>query len=186
MVLNLITTRPDLVKSGAVHEPGPLAVLEASGKPRTLELIDNDKRHISHVLDLIAHGEHRRAAQVFLDEVAVGPGAWDASPDEVKTTLASNAATVADDLRDSFDLETVDTAALTSSTVPLLISTGSASTGLEGLAAREMARRIPTARLETLAGAGHIPHRTHPEEYVRMLKAFIERVIGSSSADASG
>jgi pimeloyl-ACP methyl ester carboxylesterase len=40
--------------------------------------------------------------------------------------------------------------------------------------AHRLARLLPRAKRSTYAGAGHIPHVTHPKEYVVELVRFIE------------
>lgn len=179
VVLNLVTLRPDLVKSAAVHEPGPFGLLADSDDRRLRELMKHEMAMTEHVERLVAAGRHREAARYFVDNVAVGPGAWDSFPDELKQTIEGNAATVPDDLRDGWDVGSVDLDALSVSRVPLLISTGTESPELEAGAARELARRVP-ALLEVIPGVGHIPHRTHPEEYAAMVSGFIARVESGS------
>lgn len=174
VVLNLVTMHPDLIRGATVHEPGPMALVEGTDDPHMVRLIEEDKRAIAYVQELIAGGEHRRAAEYFVDEVAVGPGAWNQFPPELRDVLESNARTVDDDLRESFDLDSIDLTALARTPVPLLISTGSQSTGLEAAAARELARLVAGARLEILEGPGHIPHRTHPGDYATMVTRFID------------
>lgn len=174
VVLNLVTGRPELVKTAAVHEPGPFGLLEHSDDPRLVQLMMDDKRHTQEVERLIDRGEHERAAEYFVDQVAVGPGAWQVLPDALKSIMASNASTLADDLRDGWDVDSVDIEALAGSPVPLLISTGPDGPAMEGHAARELARRVPTAQLASIPGAGHIPHRTHPDEYASLISGFIE------------
>ena len=38
----------------------------------------------------------------------------------------------------------------------------------------ELAILVPAARVEVLTGAGHIPHATHPDQWVATLLAFHE------------
>ena len=83
--------------------------------------------------------------------------------------------------RDSLDRDSVDIESLADTSIPLLISTGSESPVLEVAAANELARMLPAARLETLDGTGHIPHRTHPDVYVAALIEFIGGVTTASS-----
>ena len=77
VVLNLVTMHPELVMSAAVHEPGPIALLDGLDDQHIVQLMEAEKRHIARTQDMIARGEHRRAVQYFIDEVAIGPGAWD-------------------------------------------------------------------------------------------------------------
>lgn len=174
VVLNLMTMRPDLVRSAAVHEPGPFGLLEGSEDPHLVEVMDQEKQLTEKVERLISAGEPRGAIQFFVDQIVLGPGAWEQLPEELKAVMEANASTVADDLRDGWDADSVDIGALAESPVPLLISTGSESPELERGAAHELARRLPAARLAVLPDAGHIPHRTHTDSYATMLTNFIE------------
>lgn len=167
------------MKSAAVHEPGPFGLLAESDDPHLRELMKHEMTMTEHVEGLIAAGRHREAARYFVDNVAVGPGAWDSFPDELKQTIEGNATTVFDDLRDGLDVGSVDLDALAVSRVPLLISAGAESPELEAGAARELAGRVP-ASLEEIPGVGHIPHRTHPDEYAATLNEFIARVQAGS------
>lgn len=182
VVLNLTTMRPDLVKTAAVHEPGPFGLLEESEDPHLVEVMEHEKLLTGEVERLISRGEPRRAIQFFVDQIALGPGAWEQFPEELKTLMEANASTVADDLRDGWDAHSVDVDALAESPVPLLISAGSESPELERGAAHELARRLPDARLTVLPDAGHIPHRTHTDSYVAMLTNFIAGASMARSA----
>ena len=181
VVLNLVTMHPEMVMSAAVHEPGPIALLEGLDDEHIVQLMAADKHDVIRVQDMIARGAHRRAVRYFIDEVAIGPGAWVEFPEELRNILESNTATLVDDLADSLDCDSVDIGALAESSIPLLISTGSESPVLEVAAAKELARMLPSARLETLDGTGHIPHRTHPSVYVAALIEFIGGVTTASS-----
>ncbi len=143
--------------------------------------MEAERHHIARVQEMILRSDHRRAVQYFIDEVAIGPGAWDQFPEELRNILESNTATVADDLRDSLDRDSVDIDSLADTSIPLLISTGSQSPVLEVAAANELARLLPAARLQRLDGTGHIPHRTHPDLYATRLIEFIAGVTADYS-----
>jgi pimeloyl-ACP methyl ester carboxylesterase len=186
VVLNLVTMHSGLVRSAAAHEPGPNALLDGTDDPHTAQLLEAEKRHTAHFQDMIARNEHRRAVQYFIDEVAIGPGAWDQFPEELRNILESNIATVADDLRDNLDRHSVDIDSLAGSGIPLLISTGSESPALGVAAAIELARLLPAARLQRLEGTGHIPHRTHPDVYAAALIEFIGGVAETTPSSIAG
>lgn len=185
VALNLVTMREDLVRSAAVHEPGPFGLLVETGDPDLEAVVQHEKTTSAHAEELIAVGEHREAAKYFVDEIAIGPGAWAQFPEELRNILTANAATVADDLRDGWDAGSVDVEALAVSPVPLFISSGADSPKMEAAAAAELNRRLPAARLEVIEGVGHIPHRTHPDEYTRVLTAFIDMVTSDSTISES-
>lgn len=185
VVLNLATMRSDLVRSVAVHEPGPFGLIVATGEPDLVALVQHEKKMTAHVEQLIAVGEDREAARFFIDEIAVGPGAWDQFPEELRSIITANAATVQDDLRDGWDAGSVDMEALAVSSVPILISSGTASPKMEAAAAAELNRRLPAASLEMIEGAGHIPHRSHPDEYVAMLTSFFDAADSTVSRSRS-
>jgi len=41
--------------------------------------------------------------------------------------------------------------------------------------ANRVAAAVPQAKTRTYAGAGHVPHLSHAEEYVRVVTEFIEQ-----------
>lgn len=185
VVLNLVAMRDDLVRSAAVHEPGPFGLIAETGDPELETLVRHEKTMTAHVEELIAAGEHREAARYFVEEVAIGPGAWNQFPVELRSIITANAATVPDDLRDGWDAGSVDVEALAVSPVPLLISSGSDSPKMEAATAAELSRLLPAARFEMIETAGHIPHRSHPDQYTAMLTAFIDTVSAESAASGS-
>lgn len=182
VVLNLVALYPRLVRSASTHEPGPFALLEGSDDPGIQRLIEEDRENITRVEELIGAGEYGRAARFFVDEVAVGPGAWDQFPEQMQKIIESNALSVPDDLRDGWDINSMDLDTLAAGDVPLLVSSGSESPPLEAAAAERLVALVPAARLQKLDGAGHIPHRTHPDEYAAMLTAFIDEVAANAGA----
>lgn len=173
VVLNLVTMRPDLVRSAAVHEPAYYALLAGSSDPHLIEILEHDSKMTDAVEGLIAEQRHREAAQYFVN-FAIGSGTWEQFPEDLRQVMESNATTVIDDLRDGGDIGSVDLESLTMSSVPLLISTGTDSPELEVAAARELARRVGSARLQEVEGFGHIPHRTHPDSYAALLVSSID------------
>jgi pimeloyl-ACP methyl ester carboxylesterase len=61
---------------------------------------------------------------------------------------------------------------LATTTVPLLLTHGTQSPDLFPAVISELAELVPAARVEILEGAGHIPHATHPQNWVARLVAF--------------
>lgn len=169
VVLNLVTTRPELVKMALVNEPVPLGILRLGGDADLIELLEHEQHMADHAEQLIAQGEPREAARYFIDEIAVGAGAFDSFPEELQDILVANAHTLSDDLRDAWDASSVDVEALAESSVPLVISTGTESPLLERAAVQELAKRVPRARIEVLQAAGHIPYRTHPDLFAALV-----------------
>lgn len=172
VTIQMVAQRPDLVRSAAVHEPGPIGLIGESGDPHLRRVLEEEMQQAAEVEEIIARGEFRLAAEHFVDQVAVGPGAWAEFPDEIRDIMVANASTVADDLRDAWDPGSVDLAALAASEVPLMISVGTESPESERAAAQELASRLTRARLVEMPGAGHIPHRTHVDPYVSLLTGF--------------
>ncbi|MPZ71411.1 MAG: alpha/beta fold hydrolase [Actinobacteria bacterium] len=172
IVLTLVTERPDLVASAAVHEPPLFGLLAETEDERIAEALAASGRETESVVELIEAGDHRAAARHFIEDVALGPGAWDQLPERVTTILETNAPTFLDESPEPFEMTSIDRAALAATTVPLMISYGTESPELLPAAAKELARLVPVARLEVIAGAGHVPHMTHPEAWVTTLMDF--------------
>lgn len=60
--------------------------------------------------------------------------------------------------------------------VPALVIHGDADAAIPLAHAQEMARALPQARLEVIAGAGHASNLTHPEQVTPLIEAFLSRL----------
>lgn len=171
VVLTVVATRPDLVASAIVHEP-PILTLPGTAGDSVQPTTEQD---LQVVVDLIEAGEHRAAAEHFIENVALGPGSWANLPEAFQEILETNAPTYLDESRDPTS-SSVDIAALAATSVPLLLTHGTASPAWFGPIVADLARLVPTARVATLQGAGHIPHVTHPDDWATTVLAFHESV----------
>jgi pimeloyl-ACP methyl ester carboxylesterase len=179
VTLTLVTTRPDLVVSAAVHEPPVVALLEGSSGPDIVAVLRSFDEALTRVTALIEAGDHRAAAEHFVDHVALGPGTWAQLADPVRAILEANAPTFLDETRDPTS-GSVDAAALAATAVPMLLTSGTESPILFPAVIGELATLVPTAQVTTIAGAGHIPHATHPDRWVATLLAFHETIVAAA------
>jgi len=169
--LRLASERPHLIRTLNVHEPPLFDLLleDASTRPITEEL--NERFLV--VADSLASGDMEGGARKFV-EMVIGPGTWDTMlPDDVKRMLINNAPTFLDETRDP-DILGIDTAALSGFRGPVLLSDGSETPPFFTMVLDKLAAVLPNATRKTFAGAGHIPHVTHPEEYVAAITEFID------------
>lgn len=168
VVLKLVAVRPDLVASAAVHEPAVPGLLDGVDDEHIARALGELNLHLDKVRTLIESDDGETAAEYFIDNVAVGQGAWEQFPQEVRRTLTANAKTYAGELSDPTAL-IVDTDTLATSDVPIMVTLGTESPPLLLATTRELVRRIPSVRVETLEGAGHVPYRTHPDLWLETL-----------------
>lgn len=173
VVLNLVTSRPDLIATAAVHEPPVVELLDGTPDTEIAGALTDQHVHLDRVKTLIEAGGGLKAAEYFFDNVAVGPGAWEHFPEGLKSALAANAPTYADELSDPTGW-TVDTGALGASEVPIMVTLGTESPPLILAATQELIRQTPSAHVETLEGAGHVPYRTHPKLWLETLLGYLE------------
>ena len=179
VTLTLVTTRPELIASATVHEPPAVALLEGSSDPEIVATLGSFDEALGHVTGLIETGDYRAAAEHFVDNVALGPGSWAQLPEPVRSIFEANAPTFLDEARDPTS-GSVDAAALAAVTVPLLFTSGSESPSFFSAVIGELALLVPTAKVATIAGAGHIPHATHPDQWVATLLDFHDTIATSA------
>lgn len=162
ITLQLAVARPDLLRGVIVHEPPLRKQLSEGGTDAPLGV----------VLDLIRAGDHAGAAEGFVDDVALGPGAWAQLPEQMRATMADNAPTYLDEEL-APDSRTIDEAGLARYAGPVLVTSGGQSPAIYQRVIQHLARLLPQAHRIEYAGAGHIPHVTHPEEYVSTVLRFV-------------
>jgi pimeloyl-ACP methyl ester carboxylesterase len=128
--------------------------------------------------ELIARGASLEAAELFVEEVALGRGAWQMLPEPLQQSMAVNAPTFAAEQADAAWAD-IDRAALSRLSLPVLVTRGDMSPAWFAPIVAELADSIPGARVETLEGAGHVPQLTHPVEFADAIAAFVGAPVAS-------
>jgi pimeloyl-ACP methyl ester carboxylesterase len=173
IVLKLAVARPDLFASLTVHEP-PL-----------IGLLDNDpglpavQQRIEAVIATLQSGKVELGAQQFVETVALGPGMWEKLPPAMRRTFVFNAPTWLDEMNDQGAFM-LDLGRLAAFDRPALISRGDQSPPFFGAILDRIGETLPHARRHTFNGAGHVPHLTHPDDFVSVVGGFIGSVSTAS------
>ncbi len=172
MTLKLAAARPEVLAGMVVHEP-PLFDLLEEGSAQAQAVAEIASGPLTEVGRRIAAGDHAGAAEQFVDQVALGPGSWVQMPEVTRATMTTNAATYLDELNDD-EWRVVDEQRLSRYDGPALLTCGDQSPPPFRWIEDRIARLLPEVEQTTYVGAGHVPHLTHPEEYVAEVVAFIE------------
>jgi pimeloyl-ACP methyl ester carboxylesterase len=171
IALRLAGERPELFRGVIAHEPLLYSLL--GGDPTLAPLLEDLGQKIDAVLERIARGDPAGAAELFVETVALGPGAWAQLPPEARQTLIENAPTFLDEARDpeqlDFDLDRIRGFPRPPS------SRGDRSPPTFAQVVARLAEAIPRAEVHTFVGAGHVPHVTAPDAFVEATVALTER-----------
>ncbi|HYI16010.1 MAG TPA: alpha/beta hydrolase [Thermomicrobiales bacterium] len=169
--LGLAARRPELFRSISVHEPPVFDVLAETGSTE----LDIARERIRRVTERLAAGDMEGGAALFADTVVGQAGSWDGFSAEARASMVRHAATFLDENRDpavfALDLE-----CLSGFARPALLSYGDGSPTYFEEVVRRVAEVVPNGRVHTFAGAGHVPHRSHPAAFVDELTAFVRSV----------
>ena len=166
IALGLASRRPELVRSVCVHEP-PLVSLVADDP-----VCGSFNEGADTVVSLIESGEAEAGARHFVDEVVIGPGTWDLMPPEAREGMTVNAETFVGESRDP-NWAVVDLEGLGAFSGPVLLTYGDQSPAFLPMIVAQLAEAMDQARVTTIPGAGHVPHLTHPDEWVTVVKEFV-------------
>ena len=163
ITLGLAARRPELIRSMCLHEPPAVALLGEDAA--------SFMAAAGGVAELIESGASEAGARQFA-EIVLGPGAWETLPSEIRETFVANAPTFADEFADQEGFA-LDLAALADHAPPLQLSTGTESPPLFAAIADRIAEALPNTRRLVIEGAGHVPHQTHSDHYVELVRSFI-------------
>ncbi len=122
-------------------------------------------------MDLIAAGNIEKATEEFMEKLGMGPGNWQKLPEVAQKTFIYNAPTWYDEMHDPNSLE-IDFTTLSDFKKPALFSTGSASPPFFPVIIDKLMTAIPHAKRIIIEGAGHVPHISHPEKYIEIVRNF--------------
>lgn len=134
-------------------------------------MLEEVNRRSGAVLELIRQGDRAGAAERFVETVAVGPGGWEQLPPDLRRVFIKNADTFLDESRDPAWL-TLDLEALSRFTKPVLLTHGDQSPPLFLPVISKIEAAVPQADVYEFPGASHMPHLSHPREFVDTIVAF--------------
>ncbi|QLE73130.1 alpha/beta hydrolase [Streptomyces rectiverticillatus] len=169
--LGLAVRRPDLLRTVIAHEPPLLGVIR--GDDPVHVLMRAAQNGIDAAVALILAGEAGEGVRRFTEEVALGPGSWEALPDRVRATLVANSRAFAAEQSDP-GWASLDLTRLSACTGSALLTYGTESPPWLPPVTVELSRTMRRAELRGLQGVGHIPHVSHPEVFAQMVRRFIE------------
>ena len=171
IVLRLAVVRPNLFASLTVHEPPLVGLL---GNEPGLPAV---QQRIEAVIATLQSGRTERGAQQFVETVAFGPGMWEKLSPEMRQTFVFNAPTWLDEMNEQGAF-VLDRGRLATFDRPALITRGDQSPPFFGTIVDKIGETLAHARRHTFKGAGHVPHLTHPDDFVSVVGGF----IGSAAA----
>lgn len=170
IALRFAAQHPHLVRTLSVHEP-PLIMLLADD-PVAQPFLAGFGERIEGVVAMLSAGENARAAEQFVEQIALGPGQWELLPPPVRQTFVDNAGTFLDEANDPEAL-TIDVGTLSHYGGPALLTQGDASPPFFAMILDKVAPALAGAKRVTVAGAGHVPQMSHPKEYAEILNGFV-------------
>lgn len=171
ITLRLASERPELFRTLIAHEPPLFGLLEDT--PESAPLLEEVRNRIQAVVEELAAGHMEAGARRFAETIALGPGSWDNQlTPETRETFIRNAPTWLDEVRDPEALH-IDLDALGGFAQPALISTATASPPLFPPVVARLVQALPKAERLDFPGAGHMPHLSHPREYVEAVLSFV-------------
>ncbi len=169
--LRLAVQRPELLRSLVAHEPPLFGLLEGMTELQPALRAVQDR--IAAAVPLLEAGDVVAGAKRFVETIAFGPGAWAQLPGSTRETFIHNAPTWLDELREPL-WNTLDLRRLAAFTAPCLLSLGGQSPPFFPAAVERVAAALPRSRRWRFEQAGHVPHMSHPDDYVRVVTDFIQ------------
>jgi pimeloyl-ACP methyl ester carboxylesterase len=172
----LIAMRAALAESERVglvfsHEAPLLTLLESDPAHRIIA--EQKRAALARVKEAILAGDHALGAKIFVESASTVPGAWEPLPDATKQEFVQNAAAFlaeADTVSDrDFDLGTM--ARLGNR---LVITRGDRSSPYLRIISDELCKLLPSAQRHVFSGAGHVPHRVCPNDFVLKTLEFVQ------------
>lgn len=173
IVLRLAGERPGLFRSLVAHEPPLFGLLEHA--PQAEAALAAIKERIAVVVRMLETGDHEGGARQFVETIAFGPGSWDQLPPDLRDTFTLNAPTWLDEMRDPNSLS-IDLDRLRAFPTLALLTLGGQSPPFFPLVVSQIVQKMPRTLTHTFRGAGHVPHLTHPDEYVATIASFANQI----------
>jgi pimeloyl-ACP methyl ester carboxylesterase len=166
IAVKLAASQPELFATLSLHEPPLIGMI---GDDPMFPVV---RERIGAVLTTLRSGDAEAGARQFVETVAFGAGMWEKLPPSQRQTFIFNAPTWMDEMNEPESVMTVDLNRLRSFTRPTLLSEGDQSPPFFAAILKTIASALPHARHHVYRGGGHVPHLTHPDEFVQVVTRF--------------
>src|SRR5262249_53398245 len=140
--------------------------------PEVGPIAEKARKRLAAVIDKLAAGDNEGGAKLFVETVAMGAGMWDQLPPRMQRTFVENGPTYLDECSDP-DQQSIDLDRVKAISMPAPGPRGAQSPPMFPAVVRIIAATIPGAEERLFPGAGHVPHTTHPAEYVAAVTGFL-------------
>lgn len=178
VALRLALDRPEMVRSLALHEPPFVGLLEAD--PATVPEAERLYEETRSIRELAHHGRREEAARAIVNAFSVEDGAWDRLRAPTRSAMVDRVDRWAAEFDDP-EATRPDPAAVSELLIPVLLTTGERSPPFLDRIARQLGGRLRNATTQTLPGVSHVPHLTHPDQFIALLHGFlVERNVPST------
>jgi pimeloyl-ACP methyl ester carboxylesterase len=152
-----------------VNDPPLFGLLNEDRETKTA-LLEFDKR-IKSVIDYFKRNDYESAAKQYVETIGIGKGAWDKLPDNMHQIFIHNASTWYTQITNPESIE-FDIKQIANFRKPTLLTTGSLSPLVFHKVIDKLAKSISHSKRITYPGAGHVPHITHPAEFIEVIRNF--------------
>jgi pimeloyl-ACP methyl ester carboxylesterase len=169
IAVKLAAAQPALFATLTIHEPPLIGMIGDD------PVFGPVRQRMGAVLATLKSGDTESGARQFVEDVALGPGMWEKLPPEVRQTFIFNASTWMDEMNEPESVMTVDLDRLRGFTRPALLSEGDQSPPFFAVILKKIASALPQAQHHVYRGGGHVPHLTHPDEFVEVVRTFSDR-----------
>jgi pimeloyl-ACP methyl ester carboxylesterase len=173
IALKLAAAQPDPFASLSVHEPPLIGMI---GDHPLFPMV---RQRIGAVLTTLKAGDAEAGARQFVETVALGPEMWEKLPPSQRQTFIFNAPTWVDEMNEPESVMTVDLVRLAAFNHPALLSEGDQSPPFFGVILKKVATALPDAQNHLYRGAGHVPHLTHADEFVKVVSGFVNSAVNA-------
>ena len=173
IAIGLAARRPELVRCVIAHEPPLISV--AADDPEVLSQLEAVQATVQEVVARVELKDALGAARQFVEEVALGPGAWELLPQPLRETMVDSAPAFVAEQKDPM-WASVELDELANIECPLLLTQGDASPAWFSPIVARLAGAIDHAEVRTYRGAGHAPHLTHPGDYLDTVTGFVSHL----------
>jgi pimeloyl-ACP methyl ester carboxylesterase len=180
--LGLAARRPELVRSVAGHEP-PATKDAAEGE--LARVIEDVSATMDTVAAQIHAGEDVSATRLFMEGIALGPGAWEMLPEELRQMYIGNAPAFANDSDDPA-WSAFDAKGVARFPGPIMLTKGEVSPVWLSICVDRLVELVPSIHTQTFVGAGHGPHYTHPVECAEIISRFAAQADDAVVVRAAG